>query len=313
MADRDQTRPDLSEIAARWKSHTRIIREPSGGLNASGEKARRIALKLNKLARSNAKDAPSAGGGGLSGLWRKIKAQRANKDPSLENDGGGGEDTGESAAGRRMTIAAMGRGSDVDRWFKVAEHVRGLGNAAKEAGEDDGAAEPGSEGAEETGAADEQTPLVQPSSLDGPPSRNSRFRSLFQPSPGSLLHDMITWWTELRKQMKMLAIAFNAPFVKERLVSFLKNGVLMFIVPALAVSAFFYYQLNNPSLYILPRNASISYWILFGIRHYLTLQVSGRGRYCFWCLEVATSLQTVCIRSSSWPLLCSTFSLVSAL
>jgi hypothetical protein len=48
----------------------------------------------------------------------------------------------------------------------------------------------------------------------------------------------------------------------------------MIIVPALAVSAFLYYKMNNPVLPVFPTNASVSWWILFLLRHYVTLQAS---------------------------------------
>jgi hypothetical protein len=72
----------------------------------------------------------------------------------------------------------------------------------------------------------------------------------------------------------MLAVAFDGAYVKERLWNSLQNDVSMFIMPLLSISAFFYYQLNNPILPIFSTDASISWWILFVIRHYVTLLVS---------------------------------------
>lgn len=72
-----------------------------------------------------------------------------------------------------------------------------------------------------------------------------------------------------------VSLSNQIPYVKERLWDFFQNDVTMWIMPALAVSAFFYYKLNNPVLSVLPTDASISWWVLFAIRHYLTLHVSG--------------------------------------
>ena len=47
----------------------------------------------------------------------------------------------------------------------------------------------------------------------------------------------------------MIFVAFDPKFVKDRLYDFFQNEVTMFIVPALAVSAFFFYNMNNPILF----------------------------------------------------------------
>jgi hypothetical protein len=102
-----------------------------------------------------------------------------------------------------------------------------------------------------------------------------------QPSPTTnRMRKFLCWWIELRKQMRMLVAAFDGPYVRERLWHFVfENEVPMIIVPALAVSAFFYYKLNNPVLPLLPTNASISWCLLFLLRHYITLQVKSLRKY----------------------------------
>ena len=106
-----------------------------------------------------------------------------------------------------------------------------------------------------------------------------------QPAPTSRLRKLLCWWIELRKQMRMLVAAFDGPYVRERLWHFVfENEVPMIIVPTLAMAAFFYYKLNNPFLPILPTNTSISWCLLFLLRHYITLQVSHfRGWFLSRC------------------------------
>ena len=99
--------------------------------------------------------------------------------------------------------------------------------------------------------------------------------SISTPSSDSRFYKLFVWYAELRKQIKLLAVAFDASHVKEKLLEFIKNEVTLFIVPALAISFFFYYQLNDPlDRLFFKTDASISWLILFALRHYLTLQVS---------------------------------------
>jgi hypothetical protein len=145
------------------------------------------------------------------------------------------------------------------------------------------------------GVMNEETPMLAEQQRKVGPKldlvRNKQKKGLFssfttQPSPTSRrLCKFLYWWIELRKQMRMLVAAFDGPCVRERLWHFVfENEVPRIIVPALAVSTFFYYKLNNPVLPILPTNASISWCLLFVLRHYITLQVKsslfrGCGRY----------------------------------
>lgn len=131
----------------------------------------------------------------------------------------------------------------------------------------------------EHGGVNEQTPIL------GQSARNNKalvtqmrsiniFSSFTQPAPGGRLYNFLLWWAELRKQMRFLAVAFDGEYVRERLWHTIQNDLSMVIVPALAISAFLYYKMNNPILPIFPTNASISWWILFLLRHYVTLQAS---------------------------------------
>jgi hypothetical protein len=131
----------------------------------------------------------------------------------------------------------------------------------------------------ENGGVNEQTPIlgrsIRESSTRVPQKRNTYFISYFtEPAPGSRVYKFMLWWIELRKQMRNLAVAFDGDFVKERLWHAFQNEMSMIIVPALAVSAFLYYKMNNPVLPVFPTNASVSWWILFLLRHYVTLQAS---------------------------------------
>jgi len=131
----------------------------------------------------------------------------------------------------------------------------------------------------EHGGINEQTPIL------GQSARNNKalgtqmrsiniFSSFTQPAPGGRVYNFLLWWAELRKQMRFLAVAFDGEYVRERLWHTIQNDLSMVIVPALAISAFLYYKMNNPILPIFPTNASISWWILFLLRHYVTLQAS---------------------------------------
>ena len=118
----------------------------------------------------------------------------------------------------------------------------------------------------------EQTPMLPKEARPMKPKK--KYWSFQTPNPNSRFYKFLSWWSELRKQAKILAIAFDVPYVKERFLYFFQVQCLLYIVPALALSAFFYYQLSNPILSILPTDASASWWVLFLVRHYITLQVS---------------------------------------
>jgi len=184
----------------------------------------------------------------------------------------------------------------------------------------------------EYGGVDEQTPMLQQNGQkvrrSTPP--RSRFTNIFssinsitQPTPDSRFYRFFMWWTELRKHMKMLAFAFDGAYVKERTVIFAHNEVSMFIVPALAISAFFYYRLGNPILSILPTDASISWWILFAIRNYLTFQLAYVIEYLFVDVSAMRSLLSIqvvgplatlyIINAKGWPFILTSWGLLNLL
>ena len=98
----------------------------------------------------------------------------------------------------------------------------------------------------DSGGADEQTPMLKQNgrntSTITPRRRNTAnfFSSLTKLNQDSRFYKFQLWWTSVRNQLKMLAIALDPPFVKERLWEFLQNEVSIYIIPAIAISAFFY-------------------------------------------------------------------------
>lgn len=85
----------------------------------------------------------------------------------------------------------------------------------------------------------------------------------------------------LRRQLKLFYQALDTTFVRKQLWAFFQYQVSCIIVPALAVATFFYYRLGNPTTPFLPTDATISWWILFTIRSYLTLQLAHVTEYFF--------------------------------
>jgi len=129
---------------------------------------------------------------------------------------------------------------------------------------------------------DEETPMLEKRGrrFTAIPSRRKTtiFTSITkQLNPSSRFYKLQLWWSSIRNNVKMMVVAFNPKFVKDRLWYFFQNEVTMFIVPALAVSAFFFYNMNNPILF--KTAASVSWWILFGLRHYITLQLAYAMQY----------------------------------
>jgi hypothetical protein len=85
------------------------------------------------------------------------------------------------------------------------------------------------------------------------------------------LNTIYVWISNLRRQLKILWVALDLPFVREKLWDFIQYQLTCVIVPLLAIAAFFFYRLDNPTLPFLPNDTSVSWWILFVIRSYLTL------------------------------------------
>ena len=102
--------------------------------------------------------------------------------------------------------------------------------------------------------ADEETPMLEKRGrrFTAIPSRRKTtiFTSITkQLNPSSRFYKLQLWWSSCRNQIKMIVVAFDPKFVKDRVWDFFQNEVTMFIVPALAVSAFFFYNMTNPILF----------------------------------------------------------------
>ena len=102
--------------------------------------------------------------------------------------------------------------------------------------------------------ADEETPIIEKRGrrFTAIPSRRKTtiFTSITkQLNPSSRFYKLQLWWSSCRNQIKMIVVAFDPKFVKDRVWDFFQNEVTMFIVPALAVSAFFFYNMTNPILF----------------------------------------------------------------
>ena len=89
------------------------------------------------------------------------------------------------------------------------------------------------------------------------------------------------WISAIRRHIKILWVAFDLAFVRERVWGFIQYQLSCVIIPLLAIATFFFYRLGNPSLPFLPTDASVSWWILFAIRSYLTLQLAYVTEYLF--------------------------------
>eukprot|EP00985_Skeletonema_marinoi_P008086 scaffold3602_cov104-Skeletonema_marinoi.AAC.1 len=128
------------------------------------------------------------------------------------------------------------------------------------------------------GATNEQTPMLKQArmrrrvQMGGPESSNWLYNQ-----PAFL--KLVSWVDNFRKQMHLLAVAFDLPYVAESVWLFIQNEVTMYLVPALAVSAFLFYHLGNPSPKILENGATLSWWIIFGLRNYMTLQLAYGSEY----------------------------------
>ncbi|KAL7548908.1 hypothetical protein ACHAWF_012175 [Thalassiosira exigua] len=278
---------------------------------------------------------------------------------SAENQSAGGS-AGRSWTHRpfsRVTTTPFGDGlmTNVDRLFDVAEHVEELCQIPEEEEEDELktnqlAAEnanflsalvtshpevptveledPDEAVDGETGVADEQTPMLQgktsarnPRSLRSP--RGLRRQIPMRISPDSRFFKVLVWWADVRKHMKVFAVAFDAASVKQSLLAFLQNEVSTFIVPALAISAFLYYHLGNPIFAVFGGDASISWSILFVLRNYLTLQLAYAVEYLVVVVMAQRSslgiqligpLATLyTINAKGWPFVVTTWGLLNFL
>ena len=182
------------------------------------------------------------------------------------------------------------------------------------------------DGAVDTEATvDEQTPILSKrlsriaASRRRPPA--SLFDSITKPNPDSRFYKVRQWLNGFRNRFKLLILAFNFPFVTERMWGFIQNELTMFIIPALAVSYFFFYQMNNPTLF--KTEASISWWILFCLRHYCTLLLACVSQYIFvdvLALQSMMSIQMIgplatlyTINGKGWPFVLTAWGVINFL
>jgi hypothetical protein len=159
--------------------------------------------------------------------------------------------------------------------------------------------------------SNEQTPMLQQArarrkTLDESPSNKWCYN--FGP-----LRNVISWVDNARKQIRLLAVALDMPFVGESVWSFIQNDVTTYLIPALAVAAFSFYHLGNPSpKFFANEEYSYSEGILFLMRNYITLQLAYASEYVVvdvlamrstLLLELIGPLATLyLIQAKGWPL-----------
>eukprot|EP00804_Cyclotella_cryptica_P009864 CCRYP_014152-RA/>CCRYP_014152-RA protein AED:0.26 eAED:0.26 QI:897/1/1/1/0.88/0.8/10/620/1334 len=157
--------------------------------------------------------------------------------------------------------------------------------------------------------ANEQTPM-----LDKAQSRQSLAYKVKQAiHHKGKLRTVNLWISILRRQLKILWAAFDLAFVREKLWGFIQYQLSCVIIPLLAIATFFFYRLGNPSLAFLPTDASVSWWILFAVRSYLTLQLAYVTEYLFvdvLAMRSPMSVQMIgplatlyTINAKGWPFL----------
>ena len=212
---------------------------------------------------------------------------------------------------------AFGGQSNVDMLFHVAEHIQDLCQIPEEDEQDEIASGPkivnsirsdagsirsqvlASENAnflqqisashpevpelsdETDGVANEHTPMLEQSQTRQTLAMKLNQAVIRDQSGSGKPNAFQLWISNSRRQLKLLWAAFDFTFVKEQIWSFVQYQVSCVIVPMLAVAAFFFYRLGNPTLQFLPNDTSVSWWILFAIRSYLTLQLSFMTEYLF--------------------------------
>jgi len=189
---------------------------------------------------------------------------------------------------------------DKDRLHDNAEKIENLmaseNNESKEAATDGGeVAEVLSTDEEALGNAIESTPMMRHLMAKRYTASNKR--------PG--------FWSACRRNIRILCDAFDMPYVKERLWSFVHKELSLIIIPLLAIAAFFFYTLGNPSLDFLPSDATLSYWCLFLLRNCITLMLAYVTEYLVvdvfitkspLALELVGPLPSLYIMNSKgWP------------
>jgi len=156
----------------------------------------------------------------------------------------------------------------------------------------------------------EQEPNEQTPMLDRLPGQSQVKANKTTNKPGKL-KAVQAWVINFRRQLLLLGAAFDFGFVRNRLWKFIQYEVSCVIVPLLAVATFFFYRLGNPTFPFLPNETSASWWILFIIRSYLTLQLSYATQYIFVDVLATRSPVTVqmfgplvtlyIMNSKGWP------------
>lgn len=159
--------------------------------------------------------------------------------------------------------------------------------------------------------SNEQTPMLQQSRVR---------RKTFDKSSSNnwcynfgAVRKVISWVDKARKQIRLLAVALDIPFVGESVWSFIQNDVTTYLIPALAVAAFSFYHLGNPSpKFFAKEEYSYSEGILFLMRNYITLQLAYASEYVVvdvlamrstLLLELIGPLATLyLIQAKGWPL-----------
>eukprot|EP00986_Skeletonema_menzelii_P012229 scaffold6654_cov135-Skeletonema_menzelii.AAC.2 len=248
-----------------------------------------------------------------------------------------GRSRGESSGGRMRNRPFFGVSSpwsdggglsNVDALLQAAERVQELCQIPEDEEQEDvlanenaaflsqlAASHPTIEPVDEEGldgATNEQTPMLAHAS-------RMRGRVQIEPESSNWLYKqpaflkLVLWVNKFRTQMHLLAVAFDLPYVADSLWNFIQNQVTMYMVPALAVSAFLFYHLGNPSPKLFENGATLSWWILFGMRNYMTLQLAYGSEYVLTdvlalrstvLLEIVGPLITLyIIQAKGWPLI----------
>ncbi|KAK1737000.1 mechanosensitive ion channel family protein [Skeletonema marinoi] len=322
--------PDLLSIMEAKRDQENEYANQGEG-NSRGSRGSRGSVQGGSKAGS--RGSRNAGGGSRSGGSR-------NGGSLFSGGASGARSRGESSGARRgrpffgvtSPWSTNGDLSNVDSLLQAAERVQELCQIPEDE-EDENAL--GSEDVSEQNAAflsqlAASHPAIEPIDGDGldgatneqtPMLKQARMRRRVQiggPESSNWLYNqpaflkLVSWVDNLRKQMHLLAVAFDLPYVAESVWLFIQNEVTMYLVPALAVSAFLFYHLGNPSPKILENGATLSWWIIFGLRNYMTLQLAYGSEYVI--VDVLALRSTVLlgllgplptlyiIQAKGWPL-----------
>lgn len=168
---------------------------------------------------------------------------------------------------------------------------------------------------EEAANLDENTPLKSPQRAAQ--RARARFWINSNPPKGSWLYKWRAVFASFKRQMGIIAIAFDVQYVKSRLWVFFQNELTFVIVPALATAAALYYRLGNPTLF--RTDATVSWFILFLLRNFIALEAAFVSQYLI--VEVFVMQSPLCIKligplaclytinSKGWPFLTTSWAL----